>query len=194
MHTKMYKKNERSLGARLAVAALALAATCAIATPCPRVRADDAALTKFSGNYIYAADKAHGEAIIDKAIDKALSELGSVMKMMAKKAMSMNPRQKFMDKVWIDTPGGQIGLKIGDLDKIVLKPGKPKTMERDGRKAKVMHDFKGGKVIQTVEGERGAIKNTFTLASDGKTLHRDVVITSPRLQQPITYRLTYKRK
>ena len=154
----------------------------------------DAALKKFAGNYKYAKDKAHGEAVIDKALDDALSQLNTVMKMMVKKAIEMRPGRKFMDKVSIETPDGKIGLKIGDFEKVTLKVGKPKQMTREGQTGKVTHTFKTGKVVQTVEGDQGMVKNTFTLSGDGKTLHRDVHISSPRLKKPIKYRLTYIRK
>jgi hypothetical protein len=172
----------------------ALALGLAFAGPTPTAQADDAALTKYAGAYKYAGTKEQAEKVVSKAIDDALSQLNMVMRMMVKKAIEMRPGQKFIDTILIETPSGQIGIKMGEHEKVVLKVNKPKTMERDGQKGKVTHKWAGGKITQVLEGDKGTVTNVLTLTKDGKTLHRDVTITSDRLEKPIKYRLSYKRK
>lgn len=172
----------------------ALAMGIALGSPAASAHADDAGLAKYAGSYKYDGTKEEAEKVVSKAIDDALSQLNMVMRMMVKKAIEMRPGQKFIDTILIETPSGQIGLKMGEHEKVVLKINKPKTMERDGKSGKVTHKWSGGKITQVLEGDNGKVTNVLTLAKDGKTLHRDVTITSERLKKPIKYRLDYKRK
>ncbi|MDH5671257.1 MAG: hypothetical protein OEZ06_03855 [Myxococcales bacterium] len=151
-------------------------------------------LQNYAGNYTYAGTEAQGKAVMDKAMDEALSQLNTVMKLMVKKLLDARPNNRFIDKVMIGVAGDTIEIKMGDLDAVKTKNGKPVTMTREGRTGQVTHSFKGGKLMQTVAGEGGKIVNVMTLSSDGKTLHRDVTISSDRLQKPIKYRLSYTRK
>jgi hypothetical protein len=167
---------------------LAGAAPVAHADPAPE-------LAKYAGNYKYGNTKEHALAIVDKAMDEALSQLNTVMRLIVKKAMEGRTKT-FIETILIDLPGNKIAIKLGELDKVSVEPGKSETVKsEDGKQtSKVTHQFDGSKIVQTFTGENGALKNVFQLAGDGKTLHRDVTITSDRLQKPIKYRLTYVRK
>ncbi|HEX8392056.1 MAG TPA: hypothetical protein VF665_06850 [Longimicrobium sp.] len=48
-------------------------------------------------------------------------------------------------------------------------------------------------IRQTFTAEDGQRVNVYTLSPDGNTLNMNVTITSPRLPQPLTYRLVYNR-
>lgn len=194
MHTESHRFSH-SIRAKLGPFVLAAAACAAVfAAGAPSSAHADDGLKKYAGNYKYAKDAAHGQAIIDKAVDEALSQLNTVMKMMAKKAMEATGRgPKFSETILIELPSDQVGIQIGEHEKVVLKKDKPTKMTRDGRTGTVTIRFKGGQLLQTLEGEDGKITNRFTLDKDGKTLHRDVKIEGERLQKPIKFRLTYVR-
>jgi len=117
-----------------------------------------------------------------------------VMRAMVKKAIAMRPGQRFIDAIQIETPEGKIGLKMGDHEAVTLPVGKPTEMSRNGQSGTVTHRYAGGKISQELAGDDGKVVMVLTLSKDGKKLHRDVTITSSRLDKPIAYRLTYKRK
>src|SRR4051812_10853926 len=56
------------------------------------------ALAKFAGQYKYAGTREQGYAIVDKALDEALSEMGMVMRMVIKKGA----HDKFAETVLIE--------------------------------------------------------------------------------------------
>jgi hypothetical protein len=178
---------------RLRVVLTLLVAALAVAAVGSSARADDG-LTRYAGNYAYAGTKAQGEAVVDKALDEALAQLNVVMRTLIKKAIAARPGQRFIEAIHIETPEGKIGLKMGEFEAVTLAVNKPTEMTRDGRTGTVTHKFNGGKITQELDGKDGKVINVLTLSKDGKTLNRDVTITSPRLEKPIAYRLVYKRK
>ena len=50
-----------------------------------------------------------------------------------------------------------------------------------------------GALTQTFRAEDGQRVNVYTVSPDGNTMTMNVTITSPRLPQPLTYRLVYNR-
>lgn len=180
-------------GLRGVVAALALSVA-AIASAPSLARADETppALAKMAGQYKYAGTRDHGVAIVEKATEEALADLTMVLRMLIKKAMSSS----FAETILIETPAGKIGMKVGDLDKTTQSVGKTETVKTaDGkREAKLTYDFDGSRIKATLAAEEMTIVSYFTLAGDGKTLARDVTVTSKRISKPVKYRLMYTRK
>lgn len=175
-------------GALLTAAALAALACAPFAA-----HADaPAGLDKYAGNYKYSNTRDHGVAIVEKALDQALADLNMVMKLLVKKTMS----SRFAETVAIEVDGSKVGIKIGENDKATAKIGETETVKsKDGKQTgKLTHQFDGGKLTETLSGENGTFVNVFSLSADGKTLQRDVTVTSQRMKKPLKYRLVYTRK
>jgi hypothetical protein len=173
-----------TLGALLTAAALALA---------PAAQADaPAGLDKYKGNYKYSNTRDHGVAIVEKALDTALADLNMVMKLLVKKTMT----SRFAETVAIEVDGSDVAIKIGENDKATAKIGEPKPVKsKDGKQTGTLtHAFDGSKLTETLSGENGTFVNVLTLSADGKTLTRDVTVTSQRMKKPLKYRLVYTRK
>jgi hypothetical protein len=58
---------------------------------------------------------------------------------------------------------------------------------------RVTHEWNSGNLSQTFQAEDGRRVNVFSVSPDGNTLTMNVTITSPRLPQPLTYKLVYNR-
>jgi flagellar hook-associated protein FlgK len=58
---------------------------------------------------------------------------------------------------------------------------------------RVTTEWEDGRLEQTFAAEDGQRVNVYTVSADGNTLTMNVTITSPRLPQPLTYRLVYNR-
>jgi hypothetical protein len=173
-----------ALAALLALACLGLLAGGAYADAAP-------GLAKFAGQYKYAGTREQGIAIVDKALDEALSEMGMVMRMIVKKGA----HDKFAETVLIEVAPPKVGIKLGALEKATVELGKSETVKgENGKTGKVTHTFDAGKLIETLTGDDGTISNVFTLAADGKTLRRSVTVTGGKLKKPIKYTLDYVRK
>ena len=151
-----------------------------------------AGLQKYAGNYKYANTRDHGVAIVEKALDEALADLNMVMKLLVKKTMS----SRFSETVAIEVAGSDVGIKLGENDKATAKIGETKDVKsKDGKQSgKLTHQFDGSKLTESLTGENGTIVNVFQLSADGKTLQRDVTVTSQRMKKPLKYRLIYTRK
>jgi hypothetical protein len=58
---------------------------------------------------------------------------------------------------------------------------------------RVSAEWENGRLEQTFQAEDGRRVNLYSVSADGNTLTMNVTITSPRLPQPLTYRLVYNR-
>ena len=63
----------------------------------------------------------------------------------------------------------------------------------DGDCVRVTTEWQSGRLRQRFEAEDGVRENLYSVSADGNTLTMAVTITSPRLPQPLTYRLVYDR-
>jgi hypothetical protein len=149
-------------------------------------------LARYAGTYVYAGKRDDGIEIVEKAVDKAMADQNMVMRALAKKGFS----DHFADTIMIEVPPGKIGLKVGDLDKYTQEIGKTVTVKgKDGKQGRLTYRFDGGAITSTLLGEDStSVRTLLTLAADGKSLQREVKITSSQLNKPISYRLQYKRK
>jgi hypothetical protein len=68
-----------------------------------------------------------------------------------------------------------------------------KWTREDGDKFDLSTEWEGGNLEQTLKGEREMRTNTFSVSPDGRTLTLGVVVSSPRLPKPLTYKLVYNR-
>ena len=68
-----------------------------------------------------------------------------------------------------------------------------KWTREDGEKFDLSTEWEGGNLEQTLKGGQEMRTNTFSLSADGRTLTLGVVIRSPRLPKPLTYKLVYNR-
>lgn len=182
----------RRYATRLGLLLAALLAVAALRPGLP-ARADAApGLEKFIGSYKYAGKRDEGVAIVEKALDHALGDLNMVMKALAKRGLS----QRFAETIAIGGDAGKLSIKIGDNDPVSVGIGKSETVNsKDGKRSgKASHQFDGSKLIESIAGEDGTMKNVFSLSADGKTLTREAHITSKRMQNALEYRLLYTRK
>jgi len=68
-----------------------------------------------------------------------------------------------------------------------------KWTPRKGGAVDVRTVWENGGVRQVIAGKEGTRVNRFWLSWDGKGLTVDVRVTSPRLPEPLTYQLVYRR-
>jgi hypothetical protein len=72
--------------------------------------------------------------------------------------------------------------------------GSPITWRReDGEVFDLSTRWDHDRLRQTFVAEDGARENVFWLGPDGTTLYMEVTVRSPRLPEPLSYRLAYRR-
>ena len=65
--------------------------------------------------------------------------------------------------------------------------------EMKGDCVRVSAEREGGNLKHTFQAEDGRRVNVYSVGADGKTMTMNVTVTSPRLPQPLTYKLVYNR-
>jgi hypothetical protein len=63
----------------------------------------------------------------------------------------------------------------------------------DGEMFALSTEWENGRLEQTFKAEDGQRVNVFSVSEDGNTLTLDVTVSSPRLPQPLRYKLVYNR-
>lgn len=173
-------------------AALAAVAFCAVVVAAAPVRAEHPPdLAKFAGSYQFAGTDAEGLAVIDKAIEEAVSQMSKVKALVIKKVLESNKR--FIKQVKIDLPGSRVHIKLDELE-VDAKPGETKDIDAGSGKAKLTLRFKDTKLEQVIESDRGAFTTVYQLVQGGQVLQRDITVTDKWLDKPVKYRLMYKRR
>jgi hypothetical protein len=148
-------------------------------------------LARYAGQYVYDGTRDDGVEIVEKAVDKAMRDSNMVVRALAKKAFADN----FAQNVLVEVPPGKIGLKVGELEKVTQDIGATTVVKgRDGKPGRLIYRFEDGAIVSTWLGDDTTIRTVLTLSSDGKSLQREVKVTSPQLGKPLSYRLKYKRK
>ena len=69
-----------------------------------------------------------------------------------------------------------------------------KWAREDGEKFDLSTEWEGGILEQTLKGGGAEQRtNTFSISADGRTLTLNVVVSSPKLPKPLTYKLVFNR-
>jgi hypothetical protein len=157
-----------------------------------RAQTASAGVARYAGEYKYAGTREDGIAIVDRALDYALSDFNMVERPLIKQALA----QRFAETIHIEVAANKVGIKVGNYPQANCELGKtaPATGE-DGKPAgTVAHKLDGSTLIETFMGEHGTIVNNFELSADGKTLLRSVTVKGDNLKKAIRYKLQYVRK
>jgi hypothetical protein len=142
------------------------------------------------GTFVYVAE---GSDNIDRAIDDAVRRMNVVTRQVARPRLrrTNTPYQS----IRIAQSGSQVNVVLDQQTVTSPASGTPaKWTRNDGELFDVSTAWRGGSLEQTFQAEDGRRVNVYSLSPDGNTLTLHVTVTSPRLPQPMTYRLQYRRQ
>lgn len=144
----------------------------------------------FAGTYrlnAAASDDVHA------AIDAAVRPMNRITRPIARGRLRRT--NDAYGRVVIATGGGQNSIQFDERAAIAAPADGTAIRWRreDGEEFDVTQHVSGGRLEQRFVAEDGRRTNVFTLSPDGRTLTMQVTIESPRLQQPLRYRLVYDR-
>jgi hypothetical protein len=175
------------------VLALALALpTAAVALPLvpAPAHAQQAQASAFVGTYTLnqrASDN------VERAINEAGSHVMFLIRGIARSRMRST--NVAYHRVTIAEPGNEFTIQY-DQRAPIHTPANGTAVQwtrEDGEKMQVSTRVADGKLVQTFIPPDGRRVNTYTLSNDNKTLTMEVVVTSPKLPQPLHYRLVFDR-
>jgi len=149
-------------------------------------QADDAAL---QGTFVNEQQSA---ATIETAIEAAVAKMNFIKRPIARSRLKKT--NEAHRRVQIDIGGDQISVAF-DGRKPVQMPADGSTIRwtrEDGETFDVNAAWDGNRLVQTFRAEDGTRANAFSASADGR-LTMQVTLTSPQLDQPLVYTLTFAR-
>lgn len=149
-----------------------------------------AAESKLEGIFTYAPERSES---IEKAIDNAVSQLNFVVRPIARGRLEKtNPAYKRLE---INLKPGQVSIATNGRAAIKTPPSGSmvKWTREDGEVFDVSTNLSGDTLRQKFVAKDGQRTNEYTISADGQTLTMRVIVNSPRLNSPLTYRLVYRR-
>jgi hypothetical protein len=98
-------------------------------------------------------------------------------------------------RVVVDYTQAQVTLRFDERAAMVTPSnGTPVQWRReDGEMFALSTEWENGRLEQTFKADDGQRVNVFSVSEDGHTLTLDVTVSSPRLPQPLRYKLVYNR-
>jgi hypothetical protein len=150
-------------------------------------------IADFHGNYRFVGGSAQ-RSDLEAAIETAANQLPMAIRGIGRKRLTKtNPIDDTLDIVI-----------AGDKVTTIFETGFDATCVVDGATVhwsnnkgdayKVRVRAKGSKLVQIIEGEDGVKTTVFMLSADKQKLTVHHKITADRLDEPMTYRLSYSRK
>lgn len=166
--------------------------------PAPAAKAEPAAapaltIADFAGNYRYSGGSAQ-RAELAQAIEDAVLQLAMPIRGIGRKRLTnTNPIDDTL-AIKISGDSVQTIFESGFDAECTIDGGTVKWTSKKGDKYKVRLRKKDTKLVQVIEGEDGVKTTVFVLSADKQTLTVHHKITADRLETPMTYKLSYKRK
>jgi hypothetical protein len=145
----------------------------------------------FSGSFRSVAD-AREEGARRVAIDKAIDTLFFAIRPIARSRLSKGTQIEPMVTIAFDA--GKIRMKVPSAPEVISpENGTPIDVAWDGERSKLSQRIAGTVLVQTFQAEEGRKEHQWSITADGKTLTLKVIVSSPKLSNPVVYSLTYKR-
>jgi hypothetical protein len=143
----------------------------------------------FRGTYVL--DRAASDDV-NAAIDRAVRGMNFVTRPVARGRLRKTNDAYPWIRVQTD---GNVTIEFAGRTPTVSRPDGTVVRWRrdDGEEFDVSTRMVQGRLEQRFVAEDGRRTNTYALSNDGRTLTMNVVIESPRLSEPLTYRLVYTR-
>lgn len=130
---------------------------------------------------------------VNRAIEAAVSRMNFVTRPIARGRLRRTNQP--YQRVVISHTNNQVSI-VTDTRAPIRTPanGTPvKWRREDGEMFDVSTEWENGRLEQTFSAEDGRRVNVYSLSADGRTLTMEVTVTSPRLAQPLRYKMVFNR-
>jgi hypothetical protein len=146
---------------------------------------------RFTGTYRYAGSAQEEEAW-KAAIDHAVEGLSFVIRSTARNRVSATTQILGFYSFSFE-PGKIIVRPQSRPEMISGDKGEPAEYVYNGKHSKLTQVLAADRITQVFVSDDGRRENEFALSQDGQVLRLKVTLTSPRLSNPVTYALSYKK-
>jgi hypothetical protein len=161
--------------------------------PAKPVAAPAITYVDFAGNYRFSGGSAQ-RADLTQAIEDAVMQLAMPIRGIGRKRLTnTNPIDDTLEIV-VTGDKVQTIFESGFDAECTIDGGTVHWTSKKNDKYKVRVRKKDSKIVQVIEGEDGVKTTVFVLSADKQSLTVHHKITADRLDEPMTYKLSYKRK
>ncbi|HSU12729.1 hypothetical protein [Longimicrobium sp.] len=130
---------------------------------------------------------------VNRAIETAVSRMSFITRPIARgRLRRTNP---VYSRVVVNYTPQQVST-VFDARHAIESPanGQPvKWTREDGEKFDLSTEWQQGRLVQTFRAEDGSRTNTYVVSPDGHTLTMHVVLRSPKLPQPLEYKMVFNK-
>jgi len=130
---------------------------------------------------------------VNRAIETAVARMSFITRPIARgRLRRTNP---VYNRVVVNYTPQQVSTTF-DQRHAIESPGNGQPIKwtrEDGERLDLSTEWQQGRLVQTFRAEDGSRTNTYTVSPDGHTLTLHVVIRSPKLPQPLEYKLVYTK-
>jgi len=164
---------------------------CLLVAPCVGSHASQAQeLADFVGTFAYVPEQSES---IDAAIDAGVAKANFVVRHIARSRLRKTNYAYGRLAFWVD--GDTLCIQMDQRQPIrVPTSGAAVSWRReDGEIFAVSARLVDKALVQEYVAEDGQRLNTFVLDDGGSVLHMHVTVRSPKLEDDVVYRLTYRR-
>jgi hypothetical protein len=131
---------------------------------------------------------------VDDVIEHVVKDMNFVRKPLARKRLKVTTKPS--EHLHITYSGGDVTITT-DGNSFVRTPadGKPVAWTReDGEKFVVTTTHDARTMTRVFRADDGERSNVYSIGPDRSTLTMSIVLSSPQLPEPLTYKLVYKRR
>lgn len=175
---------------RLSTLLAAVAAVLALSAAAPALAQQAAQTPSLDGTYTLNTTASED---VNRAIEQAVARMNFITRPIARGRLKRTNQP--YQRILIQHTQGQVSITTDQRAPIRTPAnGTPiKWRREDGEMFDVSTEWENGSLEQTFAAEDGRRVNSFSVSPDGRTLTMEVTVTSPRLSQPLRYRLVYNR-
>ena len=147
-------------------------------------------LDRYSGDWVLVRDASDN---VEQAIEKTIAPMSFITRPIARTRLRARNVAFPRMTITVSTGGLRVRHEKG-LNVLYLTPESPvEVVATDGSDAVSQVSFDPNPLF-TYEAESGKREDRYTLSPDGSRLTITVLMTSPRLPGPLTYKLVYARQ
>ena len=137
---------------------------------------------------------------LNAAINRSVARMNVIVRQIARPRLRST--NAMYPTVAISSDQSNIRVNMGGRTAASPANGQPVLWQREtggtcrevkGDCVRVTSEMAGGHLTQSFQAEDGRRVNVYPVSPDGNTLTMNVTITSPKLPQPLTYKLVYNR-
>lgn len=146
------------------------------------------ALSAWGGTYVNSTPKELQDKLA-AAVESAAKEFNFAIRGVARRRLQKSTRP--YDKLFLELDGERVTFERNGSDRLAGVLG-GEAVEWLGNQVTFRRRDIDGALVQTFTAEDGVRTNVYRFEEDGKVLHLDITVKSPKLKSPLVYTLQYR--